>query len=64
MGHNRLENLGSIKPQAFPVERVDELVTILRDADPEWSYTRKPGPGPSLAYIEVRDENGEYLGTM
>ena len=50
-------------PHLFSPEKAEALAETLRSEDPEWTYEVRHDPaGTGFSFIEVYDEDGEFVG--
>ena len=51
--------------QLFTRERAEAKVAELQAGDPDWTYTPIHSPtGLGWSYIEIKDEDGQFVGNF
>lgn len=51
-------------PHHYPPSEAERVATLLQAEDPDWTYTVQypPEDDQGWAHIEVRDEQGQFVG--
>ena len=51
--------------RVFNADQIEAVLRDLRESDPDWTYTPVYDPkGSGKAFVEIYDEDGEFVGRV